>query len=174
MGAYFGHGALSIANTVGGSAKIVCVEAKRNNVEVIKEHARRNSLNCIEVWNNAIWREAGMPIEFNLTKRQANAIDGNVISGGSTSKVMTTSLPAIIKAIGQAPNLISLTVNGAEVEAIEGLQSMTKNMLPERIIAPGWYKKDGTFRWKIIQPILKDLEYNVQVTSGGLVFAWRI
>lgn len=65
---------------------------------------------------------------------------------------------------------MSLTVNGAEVEAIEGLNGMDPERLPERIMAPGWYLKEGEARWKFMVPNMKALGYKVAVTHGGVVF----
>lgn len=173
IGSYFGHGAVWMAQEVGPTGRVLCVEAKELNVEVIREHIRRNELDQMEVRFNAIWKVAGETVHFHTTERQANAIDAEVIDG-DTIPVVTTSLAALIDEIGVAPNLVSLTVNGAEVEAIEGLQTMEASSLPERIIAPGWYLKENEPRWKLIAPMLEELGYKVAVTSGGCVFGWLV
>lgn len=173
VGSYFGHGALRIAREVGPSGKVLCVEAKELNVEVIREHIRRNGIEQMEVRYHAIWKEPGKTIDFHTTGRQANAIDAEVVDGKSVP-VVTTSLPALIDDLGVVPSLVSLTVNGAEVEAIEGLNGMDPERLPERIMAPGWYLKEGEPRWKFMVPNLKALGYKVAVTHGGFVFGWRV
>ena len=63
---------------------------------------------------------------------------------------------------------MSLTVNGAEV--IEALNGMACERLPERIMEPGWYLKEGEARWKFMVPNMKALGYKVAVTHGGVVF----
>lgn len=174
VGAYLGHGALWMAGKVGERGRVICVEAKERNVEVIREHITRNGFSPVmDVRHNAIWHTAGETVPFNVTGRQGNAIDSEVVAGAQV-EVETTSLPLLIGELGMAPQLVSLTVNGAEVEAVEGLQGVAPENLPERVIAPGWYLKDGEPRWKIIEPSLKKLGYRVAVTSGGCVFGWRV
>lgn len=171
IGAYFGHGAVRMAGHVGKEGRVLCVEAKELNVAVIREHIRRNELPQLDVRYNAIWKTAGERIEFHTTDRQANAIDAEVVDG-QTVTVETTSIPALMEELGAVPDLVSLTVNGAEVEAIEGLEGMSGAELPKRILAPGWYRKDGEFRWKWLVPSLEGLGYQVAVTKGGMVFGW--
>ncbi len=174
VGSYLGHGALWMAGEVGPEGRVVCVEAKALNVEVIREHILRNGFSeVMDVRYNAIWHTAGEKVRFNVTGRQGNAIDSEVVEGDQV-EVETISLPALIADLGMAPQLVSLTVNGAEVEAVEGLQGLAPENLPERVIAPGWYLKGGEPRWKVIEPSLKKLGYRVAVTSGGCVFGWRV
>lgn len=173
VGAYLGHGGVWMAQQVGPTGRVLCVDAKELNVAAIREHARRNQLEQLDVRQNAIWKSAGETIEFHVTDRQANAVDAEVVSGDSV-QVVTTSLPALIEDLQVVPQLVSLTVNGAEVEAIEGLKELKEEMLPERILAPGWYRKDGKPRAGILSAMLEDLGYKVAVTEGLLVFAWRV
>lgn len=173
IGAYLGHGAAKMAQLIGPEGKLICVEAKHQNYLVVQEHLRRNCFEQVQVFENAIWSEAGHTVDFHVTEYQANAIDAEVVDGQKVC-VKTTSIQALCDKLGCAPNLVSLTVNGAEVEAIEGMRKMPPDRLPERILAPGWYMKDGEPRSKLIISSLERLGYQVACTEGGLVFAWRI
>ncbi len=123
--------------------------------------------------NAAIGHTADETIEISRTVRQANAIDRNVVNGGLTQKVKTISVPALTELCGQSIDLLSLTVNGAELEAIQGMKVLESDKLPKRILTPGWYQKDGAARADLIEPLLIDLEYTVARTPGNFIYAWR-
>ena len=110
-------------------------------------------------------------MNFNVSRRQANALDSELIEGKSQT-VRTVSLPDLSDKVKGRVNLVSLTVNGAEVEAIEGLRNLDPVDLPERILSPGWYAQGKTPRWSLLSEALKKLGYRVEVTKKGFVFAW--
>ncbi len=172
IGAFLGHGAMWLREQVGATGKIICVEANEFNQKVIKEHCRQNQYHNIEAKFAAIWHTAGESITFNLTKRQGNAIDDNVVNGTTKIEVPTISIQKLTEELGQAADFVSLTVNGAEVEAIEGMLKMKKENLPKRILAPAWYPKDGQSRFELIEPLYKQLGYNYVKTKGLMTFAW--
>lgn len=173
IGAYFGHGALSFARAVGDSGSVLCIEASVDNCEILKETFKRNRLDNVSVRQHAISNIPDELIEFYLGKRQANAMDSSV-AGEKVVTVQTTSLPKLIMEMEKAPDIISMTVNGAEVEAVQGLIGFNEEFLPRRMLMPGWYKKDGGYRYKLLDPMLRELGYKVATTTGGMVFAWQI
>ena len=173
IGAYLGHGALWLQRHIGSTGMILCVEANMSNYSVLLEQIRRNDIKNVIVRNAAIWSRSGEAVMFNNTERQRNAVDSDVVSGKQVSCVRTTSIGELTSELGRAADLASLTVNGAEVEAVEGLLDCPNDNLPKRIMAPGWYRKKGVFRSDIVASYLERLNYRVVTTSGHFVLAWR-
>lgn len=173
IGAYLGHGALWLQPNIGPAGVIVCVEANFENSIVLREQIKRNNLGNVWVKNAAIWGHSGKTVSFNSSQRQANAIDAEVVPGKVVSSVKTTTLGELTTELGRAVDLASLTVNGAEVEAIDGLFRVPTDKLPKRIIAPGWYRKNGMLRSEFLTSSLEKLGYRVVKTTGNFVLAWR-
>lgn len=172
IGAFLGHGATWLRERVGATGKIICVEASEHNHAVIQKLNELNGFVNVDSLYAAIWHTEGESISFNMTSRQGNAIDREVVNGNSTETVATTSIPALTEMLGRAADFVSLTVNGAEVEAIEGLLTMSRETLPLRIIAPGWYQKENRPRSDFLEPLFKKLGYQYVMTHGRLMFAW--
>ena len=172
VGAFLGHGAMWLREQTGSNSKIICVEANKSNYNVIKTTLRINNIENINPIYSAIWHTSGESITFNTSIRQANSIDETVVQGTNKISVPTVSIKSLTNELGGAADFLSLTVNGAEIEAIEGMKNMDKKDLPRRIIAPAWYPKDGKSRMNLIEPLYKELGYNYVSTSGELTFAW--
>ena len=172
IGAFLGHGATWLRQQIGETGKIICVEANQQNRMVLDEGMRRNHFANVESRFAAIWHTAGETVTFNLTQRQGNAIDSEVVAGTSTVDVPTVSIASLTEELGQAADLVSLTVNGAEVEAIEGLKAMSPDQYPKRLIAPGWYLKDGQPRAQWLKKMFDEFGYRSFFTEGLLGVAW--
>jgi len=172
IGAFLGHGATWLRSQIGDDGKIICVEANAHNRSVLDENMRRNGFKNVQSKFAAIWHTEGETITFNLTVRQGNAIDNEVVDGSSSVEVPTVSIPSLTRELGTAADFLSLTVNGAEIEAIEGIKKMNRADYPKRIIAPGWYLKDGRKRIEFLTPLYEELGYQHVVTDGLLSFAW--
>ena len=68
------------------------------------------------------------------------------------------------------PDFITLEINAAEIEALQGM----KNTLSEkgiRIISAGWYNYQGKPAWKLIKKILEDYEFSVYIGKQNRVYA---
>ncbi len=173
IGAFLGHGATRLREQITESGRLICVEASSHNREVIERQMKLNDFNNVSSQYAAIWHTAGDSITFHTSKRQLNAIDSNVVSGTVPVDVPTTSIPALTEQLGQAADLVSLTVNGAEIEAVEGLRKMMPESRPKRIVAPGWYPKDGHSRAEILKTLFDELGYHSFFTKGLLGVAWQ-
>ncbi len=172
IGSFLGHGATKLREKIGPEGKLICVEASKHNSLVIKKQMNLNSFDNVIVKFAAIWHTEKEFITFNLTHRQGNAIDNSVVKGTNTIDVPTVSIKSLTRELGQPADFVSLTVNGAEVEALEGLKKMKKSNLPKRIVAPGWYPTNGVLRSTLIESILSELGYNYVTTRGHLTIAW--
>lgn len=173
VGAYLGHGSLWMSKQLGSSGRVISIEASEENSAFVRKHRQLN--NC-KNWSHrraAIWHTSGEEITLRRTSRQANAIDPSVVKGGGAEIVRTTSLSELVNEMEGTVDLLSLTVNGAEVEALEGMSDLKPPQLPRRVLAPGWYLKENEPRAKMIVPLLRGHGYEVAKTPGNLVFAWR-
>lgn len=173
IGCYLGHGATHVAKLIGPEGRLLAVEAIPSNAAIATFQLAANGLVQARVLNNAIWSKGGETIHINVTENQANAIASDVISSSDKLALTTTSIADLTAELGQAADLVSLTVNGAEVEAIDSLADMAPEMYPKRMVMPGWYPTDTEPRSDILQAKLKTFGYETLVTDHRFVIAWR-
>jgi FkbM family methyltransferase len=174
IGCYLGHGTTRLAQIVGPQGRVIAVEAIPENATIAAFQIGQNCLPQAEVINRAIWREAGATVAMHRTENQANAIAGDVVASSQTIDLPTTSIAELTGMLGRAADLVSLTVNGAEVEAIDSLDTMPPDLRPWRMVMPGWYPNDAGPRSKPIVAKLQALGYQTLVTSHNFVIAWRL
>lgn len=172
VGAYLGHGSLWASQKIGNKGYVLSVEALEEHSKIIAYHRDLNRLTNWDVSTYAVTEFSGDIVYMNRNKRQANALDSEVVDGKDKRKVDTVSIPDLCKVLNGEVDLLSMTINGAEVEAVKGMQYMSEENKPKRIIVPGWYSKEGKLRADIIEPMLKHIKYNTARTPGGLIFAW--
>ncbi|MEL6681456.1 MAG: FkbM family methyltransferase [Pseudomonadota bacterium] len=173
IGCYLGHGATQVAQLVGSTGRLLAVEAIPGNAAIATVQLAQNGLDQAQVLNRAIWKTAGEVVQMNVTENQANAIASNVINSSKKVDIKTTSIEELTNMVGGPADLVSLTVNGAEVEALDCLEAMPPDDRPLRMVMPGWYPADGLHRSDILQAKLKELSYVTLVTKHRFVIAWR-
>lgn len=173
IGCFLGHGALHLSRLIGPEGRLLAVEAMPENARIATFQLANNGRTQCEVLNRAIWHTADETIFINSTKRQANAIHSGVVMDGHKVELKTTSIKALTEQLGGPADLVSLTVNGAEVEALESLAGMAPEDYPKRMVMPGWYKLDGVPRSKMLQASLEGYDYSTLVTEHDFLIAWR-
>ncbi|MEP2735220.1 MAG: FkbM family methyltransferase [Erythrobacter sp.] len=173
IGCYLGHGATHLAQLVGASGRVLAVEAIPENSRIAAYQVKANGLDNAQVLNRAIWKTAGETVPMNVTENQANAIASDVITSADKIDIPTTSIAELTGMLGKAADLVSLTVNGAEVEALDSLDDMPDEMRPLRMVMPGWYPTDDSPRSDILSAKLTSLGYEILVTKHQFVIAWR-
>ncbi len=172
IGAYLGVGALRLAREVGPAGRVISVEAKPQNQAAYAQLMQSNGVDHALLLKGGIWSEPG-EMTFHCGERQENTLVGHLARGTNLQTVRTYSIDKIVDTC-ELPDvrLISLTVNGAEVEAIEGASKTLAEMSPALTIA-GWYKRDGRPIHEIACPMIKRHGYEVRVGPKGRVYAWR-
>jgi len=139
---------------------------------LLKHNIFVNNLANITPIPRAIWHNAQETLIFYTSQRQANSLKSEIIDAVDEIPVQTISVDSILKNFG-CPNLISLTVNGAEVEAVHGMEVTLSQCQQMRLSIAGWYTRDGKRICDIITPSLKECDFQVAVGKLGGVFAWK-
>ncbi|MFV0279811.1 MAG: FkbM family methyltransferase [Rhodoblastus sp.] len=114
IGAHQGVVAMMLANEVGESGKVVCIEAVARNAEIARHNAGINRYANIEVLHAAIAR-ADAPVLFSQ-KRNGEVAQA---AGAGVKSVEGLSIDTLSARYG-APGLVYLDVEGYELEALKG------------------------------------------------------
>jgi hypothetical protein len=83
------------------------------------------------------------------------------------------SLDDVVAELGLAKvDAVSITINGAEPDALAGAFRLLREMRPIRIVAAGWYQRNGTTVGTLASSILRAAGLRVHHDVGGAVLAW--
>jgi len=111
---------------------VVVVEADSRNTKTIEKYTQDNKIDNISIINKVIWNNK-TKLEFISLQ---NATSGRVGSAKDkpTKVLKTTTLNTVAKDLERV-DLIDLTINGAELNAIHGARRMMKKHSPDISIA---------------------------------------
>ncbi|XOF34672.1 MAG: FkbM family methyltransferase [Candidatus Electrothrix sp. YB6] len=174
IGAYMGYGVVRLGKELGNDTHIIAVEADPNAYDLLKRNVSVNSLSNVTLIQRAIWNQSNLALDMVKSTRQANSLISGIVDPNNTESVTTITTDDIINLIGlQRIDLIGLTVNGAEVEAVEGMKKAINNAEKIRLCIAGWYRRDKKRIYEIISPILRQYGLKVKIGPNGGVFAWK-
>jgi len=168
-GAFLGFGDLRLAPDV-APGRIVAIEANRGCFELLQRNIAHNKATNVTVLHNAVWSGEG-ELELESTYAQGNSLLAEVQEGTRKEKVRTISVDRTVADQGLARvDMLSLTLNGAELEALDGAARTLRDMRP-RVRLAGWYTRGGEKIWSLTKPRLEAHGYRVYVGRRGNVMA---
>lgn len=138
-GAYLGHKTIRFAREVVPKGRVIAIEMMPDNVRVLRRNVESNGLaDRIEVVETGVWNER-QQIPVTGMGRQRNTIAGLERLTDETGVV--AEVRRLEDILGDTPgiefvDLLFVTVNGAEVEALEGLGRWTERVGCAFVAAP--------------------------------------
>lgn len=104
-------------------------------------------------------------------EKQAASVISTVLDPNESMRVECDTIDNILRDLGVSQvHFIRIQINGAEVEALEGMTETLKKG-PTLLIAAG-YERGGKRSYEEVIPILHENGYST-VRKGGHVFAWK-
>ena len=142
-GAYVGYKAISFADAVGPSGRVIAIELDKENARLLRKNVEQNELtDRIEVHECGVWSfdgEADYTGESHMQHTLASMDGKEYAARGS---VNTRTLDTIFDASGiEYVDFLNIQVNGAEVEALHGLDRWWSRVGVIRIAA--YYQHEG-------------------------------
>jgi FkbM family methyltransferase len=134
VGANVGFFSMIAARLVGPSGRVIAFEPVPSNVAVIRENARLNGFQHVQIVEQAVYRESGRS-ELALADYAGGAMLAAIgrppDDSGRTLQVATTSLDDAVFGAGlPAPRLIKIDVEGAELDVLIGMERLLKEVRP--------------------------------------------
>jgi FkbM family methyltransferase len=168
-GAFLGIGDLRISREL-PQGRIVAIEANRVCYDLLRRNCEYNKAGNVTALNRALWDKRGT-LDLEVGFAQANTLVAEVAKGDRTQAVETVNIDGLVEELSLPRlSMVSLTLNGAEVEALEGAQQTLSELRP-RIRLAGWYLRGGVPIWKITKEQLERHRYDVFVGRRGNVMA---
>ena len=168
-GAYVGFGDIRMSRDI-TNGHLYSVEASSACYHRLSRNIAENSINNVTPIHRAVWNE-DIEMELESEYAQANSLVSEVLHGTHTEKVRTITIDSIVSEYKlDKLDMLSLTLNGAEVEALGAAKEALTNLRP-RIRLAGWYSRDGVKIADITKKILEQYEYSVFIGKRGNVMA---
>jgi hypothetical protein len=121
----------------------------------------------------AVSDRAGV-LSFFKIERQANSLIPNMVTSKNSIKVEVTTIDEILNSHSvQALNRLSVTINGAEIEAVNGMMNTMKTSPRLKVPLAGWYKRDNRRICDILSPVFNRQGFKTATGRDGGLFAWR-
>jgi FkbM family methyltransferase len=174
LGSYIGFGARRWLDETGETGKVCSLEAMPDVYALLKANTHAFSDGRMHCINCAAADQDDLVVEFKTGGRQENSLSQGIVRSESSIQVKTlTGDTAVQTALTGKVDMISVTTNGAEPEAIKGLEQTLSGNRPVRMLVAGWYLQDGKKIGELIEPTLR--AYGLQTAMGrrGGLYAWR-
>jgi len=175
IGAYMGYGTLRVRQFLGKEAPIIAIEAHPGNTSLLRRNIEANGATNISIVPRAVWKERTM-LRMSTKGRQANTLLDGIVSDSDVHevKVEADTVSNILEEHGMRElGLISITINGAEPEAVKSLKPFLANSRSPRLSLAGWYLRDGKRICELVEPILREAGLRTLVSPLGRVLAWK-
>jgi len=166
-GAYVGHYVIKMAQAVGAKGRVVACEPDADNLAILHKNIAANDAQNVTVVPLGVWNSKGK-VEFYKTTRQKNSIVLEVLRASSAEKtvIQADTIDSVIEALGLGrADFVVLTVNGAEIEALEGMRNTLAQGCHLAIAAR--YKRGGQPTYKTVVRMLEDSSYAVRLDHEG-------
>jgi FkbM family methyltransferase len=173
VGAYIGFGVVRMAREIGSQGNILAVESDPVAFELLKKNIEVNGISNVSLIQKAVGDRTGRQLLFK-TERQANSIIPDMVASEDGVEVDVTTIDDILRTHNiDSLDRLSLTINGAEIEAISGMKNTLDSSRSLRMSIAGWYKRNGLRIGDVISPTLKKHDFQVAIGQDGGVIAWK-
>ena len=169
-GPFLGFGEVRISPEL-GQGRVIAVEASEPCYRRLSRNLSENGISNVTALHRAVWN-CETEIELKTGHAQANSVFEDIALGRDIQKVKTVTIDGVARDQGlERVDVISLTLNGAELEAIDGAHQVLTNLRP-RIRAAGWYLRDGEPIWLHLTRRLEPFGYVCLSGTRGGFFAF--
>jgi FkbM family methyltransferase len=170
-GAFLGFGDMHLSSLVGEAGRIFAIEADPDCYRLLCKNMTYNAIGNVEPIWNAVFDKDDDTVQLLSGFAQGNTLFDHLKKSDATRAVPTIKIDTLCDKFGiERLDMISLTLNGAEPETVDGAVAALRRFRP-RIRAAGWYTRDGVKIWQILKDKLVPLGYRIFVGPRGSLLA---
>jgi FkbM family methyltransferase len=171
VGSYCGYYTIKLAHDVGTDGVVVAIEADDNNYRLLRKNINENNIDNIVPVQQAV-SETSTTDKFYYTTSQGNSLNRDIIENVESpvigdeldsTTIQTDTLDSILSSVNisnESVDFAILTVNGAEMNVLRGMENTLESGIHLSIAAP---YSDGTQPYHLkIKQFLRDREYNTK------------
>jgi FkbM family methyltransferase len=151
-GAYHGYFAIYAAKKVGSTGRVICFEPEPNNVRLLQKNIALNNLTNVKIISQGLWSK-------NTTLPLISMGSGSNLqptSGWDKQQVVVTTLDSALLSLNvKNINLLTMDVEGAEIEALKGATSTLKNSPDIHLAIASYHKLNSQPTFSHLEKILR-------------------
>ena len=135
---------------------------------------QENNIENVVTIRKAIWKTT-QSVRLIRNGMQANSLLPGILDPGAhkTETVEGETIDHLVDRLSlRKLDFVNMTLNGAEVEALEGMERTLVEFGP-RIRLAGWYKREAGAVWRLSRDKLGKHGYQVMVGKHGSLYAYR-
>lgn len=142
-GAYLGHKSIRFAESLVPEGEVLAVEMMPRNVEILRRNVEANDLGeRISILEAGVWNEAGEVEVWGKGRQRNSLVPLEHIKVDTGVMVRVDTLDVLLDQWGRPfIDLLYVTINGAEIEALQGLVRRLPTVRGIFIVSP--YDRDG-------------------------------
>ena len=170
-GAWTGHFTIVAARLVGPQGRVVAIEPQKVMCERLKSRLQRLGLKTVTVVNSALFN---CTCELAVPSRNDSGF--NVLAEAVITEkkelVNLRTLDDILAALDvKRVNFIKMDIEGAEIEALDGMHSTLSSMQPFVAIA-SYHWRDGAQTFSRVEEILRGFNYSARTGHQWHLTTW--
>lgn len=164
-GGFYGIFSIYAAKNIGPEGKVLTFEIDPINLNILKKNISLNKVRNIKLIEEGLWNKKEY-MGLSIGGAGSRVSDKNTIKNISLDKGDSIISKLNLKKI----DFIKMNIEGAEINALKGMQKTLKIYSPKLLIMADHYFNNEVTEAKVIQ-ILKELHYNVKVGRNHMVYA---
>ncbi len=166
-GAYLGYKTIRLAEELVPEGQVFAIEMMPDNVEILRRNIKENNLeDRVSIIEAGVWKESGELFVKGKGRQRNTLVDLEKLQENTGVKARVDTLDSLLDEWGTEPiDLLFITVNGAEVEAIEGLNRWLPKVKAFFVAAP--YERDGQANSDICKVLLKERGCHILNSSNA-------
>ncbi len=142
VGANIGFHAILGARFVGGEGRVVAFEPAPDIAQMAVKNARLNHFNHVTVVRKAVSDSSGKVHLFFGDASAVNTIVGERSSSDASVEVDSVTLDDYLQESDRPPNVISIDVEGAELQVLTGALKLIRLCKPRMLLELHWLQKE--------------------------------
>jgi len=143
-GAYLGHKTIRFVDEcLGPKGRMLAIEMVSENIDLLRRNIAENGLqHVIDALHVGVWRESGQQSIKGKGRQRYSLTDLPQLGTSVGESVPVKDLDSLLEEWGEPiVDLLYISVNGAEIEALHGLVRTLERVRALFIVAP--YQRDG-------------------------------
>jgi FkbM family methyltransferase len=179
IGAFLGFGTMRIARLVGSTGRVIAFESDPKNLELFQRNMEANGFDNVTIVPKAVASQSGDG-HFYRSEGTINSLNSWVLNnlgyeGLETIDVKVISVDDALETLAiNTVDLVNITINGGEVDALQGMKKTLNRSENIRITLAGWYYlSDDKKVCDVAVPLLKRAGFVTLLGERGRVLAWK-
>jgi FkbM family methyltransferase len=166
-GAYLGYKTIRFAQELVPQGHLLAIEMMPDNVEILRQNIKANNLESrATVVEAGVWKESGEVLVKGKGRQRNTLVDLEKLEEDLGFKARVDKLDHFLAEWGIDPiDLLFITVNGAEIEAIQGLKEWLPKVKGLFIVA--LYKRDGKSNAMVCKELLQERGCEILASSNA-------